>query len=244
MHVFGTGPLPDRRRGAVPALRLLPGLPPAGRAVDDLPHAGRRRQRPAAGDVHRARRGARRADPGELRAGPARRDARVQRRRDHRRADRDGDRRAPARAARDRGHRGAGGTRRCSTTPTWCSTSAPRPATRWCGSRALDTPVGPGSTIAAVALANELKVRTAELAARAGRPAAGHHQSLPSSGPAVRPSSSTARTPSTRAASRACCEVRFQHGGGGRWVSRAVGGSPRRCSRRPGRRRRRVRQRR
>ena len=98
-------------------------------------------------------------------------------RRDHRRADRDGDGRARARPAGHRGHAvaataAAGApTRRaraCSTTPTSCSTSA-RPRRR-AGARStgLDTPVGPGSTIAAVALVNELKVRTAELLVERG----------------------------------------------------------------------------
>ena len=59
---------PHPRRGDVPALRLVPGVPPDRRAVDDVPHPGRRRQRAAAGDVHRARRGPRRGDPVQLQA--------------------------------------------------------------------------------------------------------------------------------------------------------------------------------
>ena len=39
----------------------------------------------------------------------------------------------------------------------------------------LDTPVGPGSTITAVAIVNSIKVRTAQLLVGAGRDAASHH---------------------------------------------------------------------
>ena len=46
-----------------------------------------------------------------------------------------------------------------STTPTSCSTCARRPAMRSSRSTALETPVAPGSSLAAVALANEIKVR-------------------------------------------------------------------------------------
>ena len=61
-------PLAHPGRGDVPALRVVSGVPPHGRAVDDVPHPGRGRQRPAAGDVHRA--GARpgRGHPGQLHA--------------------------------------------------------------------------------------------------------------------------------------------------------------------------------
>ena len=85
-------PLADPGRGDVPALRLVSGLPPDRRALDDLPHAGRRRERAAAGDVHRAGRGPRRDDPRQLRARAAGRDDRLQRGRPDRGADRDGDR--------------------------------------------------------------------------------------------------------------------------------------------------------
>ena len=44
--------------------------------------------------------------------------------------------------------------------------------------RASTRPVGPGSTIAAVAIVNSIKVRTAELLAERGRHAAGHHPGL------------------------------------------------------------------
>ena len=54
-----------------------------------------------------------------------------------------------------------------STTPT-CSTSARRPPTRSSRSTTSGEPVGPASTLAAVALVNELKVRTAELLAARG----------------------------------------------------------------------------
>ena len=82
-------PLPHPGRGDVPALRLLSRLPSDRGALDDLPHAGRRRERPAPGDVHRAGRRARRDDPRQLRARAAGRDDRLQRRRADRGADRD-----------------------------------------------------------------------------------------------------------------------------------------------------------
>ena len=47
-------PLADPGRGDVPPLRLVPRVQPDRRAVDDVPHPGRRGQRPAPGDVHRA----------------------------------------------------------------------------------------------------------------------------------------------------------------------------------------------
>ena len=74
-------PLADPGRGAVPALRLVPGLPPDRRALDDQPHAGGGRERPAPGDVHRAGRGSGRGDPRQLRAGAAGRHDRLQPRR-------------------------------------------------------------------------------------------------------------------------------------------------------------------
>ena len=61
------GPLADGRRGDVPALRLVPGLPPDRRAVDDLSQPGRRGQRPAAGDVPGERPGLRPGPLAELR---------------------------------------------------------------------------------------------------------------------------------------------------------------------------------
>ncbi len=39
----------------------------------------------------------------------------------------------------------------------------------------LETPVGPGSTIAAVAIVNSIKVRTAQLLVEQGDDAIGHH---------------------------------------------------------------------
>ena len=56
-------PLADPGRGDVPALRLVSRLQPDGRAVDDLPHPGGRGERPAPGDVHRARARAGRGHP-------------------------------------------------------------------------------------------------------------------------------------------------------------------------------------
>ena len=72
-------PLAHPGRGAVPALRLVPRLRAARRAVDDVPHAGRRRERPAAGDGDRARRGLRGEHPRQLPPAPDRRRDGVQR---------------------------------------------------------------------------------------------------------------------------------------------------------------------
>ena len=93
-------------------------------------------------------------DPRELRPAPARRDDRLQRGRPDGRADRDGDgarasagcrsspspRSTQSRAATPRTRR----ARACSTTPTSCSTSARRPATRSSQSTASTRPVGAG----------------------------------------------------------------------------------------------------
>ena len=56
-------PFADGRRGDVSALRLVPGLSPDRRAVDDLSQPGRGGQRPAPGDVPGKRAGLR---PGPL----------------------------------------------------------------------------------------------------------------------------------------------------------------------------------
>ncbi len=57
------GPFADGRRGDVPSLWLVSGLPPDRRAVDDLSQRGRGGQRPAPGDVSGKRSGLR---PGSL----------------------------------------------------------------------------------------------------------------------------------------------------------------------------------
>ena len=67
------GPLADGRRGDVPALRLVPGLPSDRRAVDELSQPGGRRQRPAPGDVPGERPGVRPGPLAELRRDPRRR---------------------------------------------------------------------------------------------------------------------------------------------------------------------------
>ena len=67
-------PLAHPGRGDVPALRLLPRLQPARGAVDDVPHPGGGRQRPAPGDVHRAHAGPRGGHPVQLHVRAARRD--------------------------------------------------------------------------------------------------------------------------------------------------------------------------
>ena len=59
--------------------------------------------------------------------------------------------------------------RGCSTTPTSCSTCARRSATRWSRSTASTRPSAPGSSLAAVALVNEMKVRATARAARRAR---------------------------------------------------------------------------
>ena len=53
--------------------------------------------------------------------------------------------------------------RGCSTTPTSSSTCARRPVTRWSALDGLDTPIGPGSTVANAAIVNEIKVQTAAI---------------------------------------------------------------------------------
>ena len=68
----------------------------------------------------------------------------------------------------------------------------------------VETPVGPGSTIAAVALVNAIKVRTAELLARAGRAPAGADERRARRRRRVARGSSRRRTPSTRAAPAGC----------------------------------------
>ena len=98
------GPFAHPRRGDVPALRLVSRLQPDRGAVADFPHAGRGRERTAAGDVPRARRGAGGDDPRELPAASERRADGLQRRRHDRRPDRDGPGRPRARAPRDRRH--------------------------------------------------------------------------------------------------------------------------------------------
>ena len=64
----------------------------------------------------------------------------------------------------------------------------------------LETPVGPGSTIAAVALVNAIKVQTAELLAERGALPPVLDQPRRSSAPRSRRASSTRPTPSTPAA--------------------------------------------
>ena len=172
-------PLADPGRGDVPALRLVPGLQPDRRAVDDVPHPGRGRQRPAPGDVHRADARPGRGDPVELHVRPAGRDDRLLGRRHDRRPGRDGARRAAPRGLRviavtsrrqsmSVGARPRGRRRACSTRPTSSSTCARPTPTRWSTIDGLDTPVGPGSTLAAVAIVNSIKVRTAELLVERG----------------------------------------------------------------------------
>ena len=56
----------------------------------------------------------------------------------------------------------------CSTRPTWSSTCARPTPTRSIAIDGLDTPVGPGSTVAAVAIVNSIKVRTAQLLVERG----------------------------------------------------------------------------
>ncbi len=114
----------------------------------------------------------------ELHLRAARRDDRLLGRGDLGGAGRDGPRRAPARPA---GHRrdlgravdvGRPGSRwsaaACSTRPTSSSTCARRTPTPWSTIDGLDTPVGPGSTITAVAIVNSIKVRTAQLLVERG----------------------------------------------------------------------------
>ena len=109
---------------------------------------------------------------------PAGRDDRLQRRRHDRRADRDGDGRAAARAAGRRGHVGRAvarrrrrgtrrGTRLLDHADVVLDLCTP-PGDALVAIDGLDTPVGPGSTLAAVALVNEIKVRTAELLVERG----------------------------------------------------------------------------
>ena len=95
-------PLAHPGRGDVPALRLVPGLQPDRRAVDDVPHPGRGRQRPAPGDVHRAHARPGRGHPVQLPVRARRRDDGVLGERPDGRARRDGARGAGPRAA---GHR-------------------------------------------------------------------------------------------------------------------------------------------
>ncbi len=70
---------PDPGRGDVSPLGLVPGIPTDRRVVDHVSHPGRRDQRPAASDVHRACRMTRRGVPGQLQPPAARRDDGVQR---------------------------------------------------------------------------------------------------------------------------------------------------------------------
>ena len=107
-----------------------------------------------------------------------RRDDRLLGRRTVRRAGRDGAGRPAPRPAGDRGDLGRAvdvganpippSAAGCSTRPTWSSTCARRTPTPWSTLDGLDTPVGPGSTIAAVAIVNSIKVRTAELLVERG----------------------------------------------------------------------------
>ena len=100
----------------------------------------------------------------------------------------DGPRGAPARPQGHRRHLGravAGRASRTrpsaagsSTRPTSSSTCARRRPTPWSRLEGLDTPVGPGSTLAYVAIVNALKVRIAQLLVERGHAAAGHHARL------------------------------------------------------------------
>ena len=138
------------RSRSLPALMLVPGFHPIIE-LDDQPHAGGGSERPAPGDVHRAGRGSGRGDPRQLRPGAAGRHARLQPRGRDRRPRRDRARGARARPAGDRGHvvrarrrRPSPAPRRVSsTTPTSCSTSAPRRATRWSPWTGSPPPSGP-----------------------------------------------------------------------------------------------------
>ena len=70
-----------------------------------------------------------------------------------------GDRRHVGRALARRGRAALLAARGCSTTPTSCSTCARRAGDALVDGRRRRTPVAPGSTVAAVALANAVKVR-------------------------------------------------------------------------------------
>ena len=178
MHLFGTG------HSRIPVEEMFPryGSYPGFNPIVELSMTfhtqvvGSNGQRQAM-FIERMR-GARRDDPLQLRVPADRRADRLLGERLDGRPDRDGDGRAQPRAdgvavtsvaqsMRRRRRRTPPGTR-CSTTPTSCSTSARPPATRSSTIDGLDTPVAPGSTVAAVALVNEIKVQTAELLVERG----------------------------------------------------------------------------
>ena len=142
----------------------------------------------------------------------------------------------------DRGHRRSSAVagrrarrtrpgRGCSTTPTSCSTCARRRATRSCAIEGLDTPVGPGSTIAAVALVNEIKVRTARAArASAGAMPPVHHERGRRGRRASRAELfDAAYAEHARRLARHRCERRSTHGGGAVYVRHESTEADRQC---------------
>ena len=93
-------------------------------------------------------------------------------------ARRAGDRGDVRRAVACRTEPGTASGAGCSTRRTLSSTCARRTRTRWSTIDGLETPVGPGSTIAAVAIVNCIKVRTAQLLVERGAMPPGHHPSV------------------------------------------------------------------
>ena len=73
VHLFGTGHSRIPVEEMFPRYGSYPGLQPDRRAVDDVPHPGRRRERPAPGDVHRADARPGRGHPRQLRVRAERR---------------------------------------------------------------------------------------------------------------------------------------------------------------------------
>ncbi len=170
-------PFADPGRGDVPALRVVPRLQPDRRAVDDVPHPGRRRERPAPGDVHRADPRPRRGDPVELQLRAARHPDGLLGQRPVGRPGRDGARR-PARGLRviavTSVEQSMSGeidpvveARLLDEADLVIDLCTPH-ADALCAIDGVDTPVGPGSTITAVAIVNSIKVRTAQLLAERG----------------------------------------------------------------------------
>ena len=167
VHLFGTGHSRIPVEEMFPRYGSYPGLPPDRGALDDLPHAGRRRERAAPGDVHRAGRGLAEAILANFELGPP--DVMIVFSAGGRTA-------VPIEIAK--GAKARGLTVVAVTSVAQADVEE-GPRLRDHADVVLDlctpvgdalveldgveTPVGPGSTIAAVALVNEIKVQTAAL---------------------------------------------------------------------------------